>query len=69
MTQSEVSVWYRQKPIITKKQVEKITARATIKDRFRLLSRPSQYSVDGGSVIRYKEMDNKIFVMKRGTKL
>lgn len=56
-------------PILTKEQVKKITQKATIWQKIRLLSRPSKYSIDNGSIIRYKEMDGIRFVMKRGTKL
>ena len=62
------STWVRQ-PILTKDQVNAITMRATIFEQIRLMFKPSKYTTDRGTFIRYKEMDGKIFVMKRGTRL
>lgn len=56
-------------PFITREDVQKITRKATPWQKFRLLFRRSKYSFDSGAIIRYKEMDNIVFVMKRGTHL
>lgn len=55
--------------LITKEEVEAITKKATIWQKFKLVFRPSHYSIDGKTIVRYKEMDGITFVMKRGTKL
>lgn len=66
----KTSTWtVRLDPVITKKMVEQTTRKATIWQKVRLLIRPSQYSFDGKSIIRYKEMDGICYVMKRGTRL
>jgi hypothetical protein len=70
MSKVTTQAWsVRYQPIITKEQVEAITKKATIWQKLRLLFRPSHYSFDDKSIIRYKEMDGITFVMKRGTKL
>lgn len=55
--------------VFTKEQAEQITKKATRWQKLRLFFRPSHYSIDGKSVIRYKRMGGMLFVMKRGTKL
>src|SRR5258708_1107729 len=57
------------KPFITKPDVEKTKKKSTKLQKLRLLFRPSHYSFDGNAVIRYKEMDKIVFIMKRGTKI
>lgn len=60
---------YTDQPVFTKEQVENITKKATRREKLRLLLRENRYSIDGDSIVRYKEMDDKLFVMKRGTRL
>jgi hypothetical protein len=68
--QTVTATWsWTQRSILTKEQVEAITKKATFVEKIRLLFKPSKYTTDKGSFIRYKEMDGKIFVMKRGTRL
>lgn len=57
------------KPVFTKEQVEKITKKATLWQKFKLLFVKSHYSIDGKAMIRYKKMGDKVYVMKRGTHL
>lgn len=56
------------KPLVTRKQLDKITRKATISEKFRLLTKKSHYSFDDGCIIRYKQMGDTIYVMRRGTK-
>lgn len=68
VVKSEVSVWVS-KPVISRKEVEFITKKASRLTKFKLLFRRSHYSVDGKALIRYKKMGDTIYVMKRGTRL
>lgn len=61
------STWMLNTPLFTAEDVRKITRNATSWQKFKLLFVRSQYSFDENVVIRYKEMDGIIFVMKRGT--
>lgn len=65
---SFVSVWTN-RPYITKKDVEKITRKASWHTRLRLVFVPSQYSIDGKSIIRFKQLKGITYVIRRGTKL
>lgn len=56
-------------PLFTRKQVEAITERASLISKMRLIFRRSRYVFDDGAMFRYKEMDGKIYVMKRDTRL
>lgn len=67
---NEYQTWiFVNDPPITAEQARKITKKATIFQKFRLLFHRSEYSVDGDFVIRYKVMGNELYVMKRGTKI
>jgi len=68
-TEANYQVWTQAKPIITKEMVEKITEKASLLTKARLFRLPSKYSIDGDCIIRYKEMDGVIYIMKRGTHL
>jgi hypothetical protein len=54
-------------PLFTAKQVKDCTRNATLVQKLRLLVRPSKYTFDGNSVMRYKQMDGITFIMKSGT--
>lgn len=64
-----ISTWMLNTPLFTAEDVRKITRKATRWQKLKLLFVPSQYSFDDDCVIRYKKMDDTIFVMKKGTKL
>lgn len=70
MSKAKLSTWtVNWQPFITKKEVDRITKKATLKQKIRLFFRPSHYSIDGKYIIRYKQMDGIAFVIKRGSKL
>ena len=66
---NQYTLKYNKKPLFTKEQLESITKKATLVQKFRLLFVRSEYTFDGDGAIRYKQMDGITFVMKRGTRL
>jgi len=68
MSKSSYQVW-TSKPLFSKKEIESITKKATRWEKLKLVFHSSMYSFDDDTVIRYKMMDGKIYIMKKGTKL
>lgn len=63
------TVWYSHyRPKVTLDECKKITEQASKFTMLRLLFRRSSYSIDGDVVIRYKELNGVVYVIKRGSR-
>lgn len=67
MSKTTITNVWTSRPFITRAEVEAITAKASRLDRLKLKFRRTRYSLDNGTMIRYKLMGNTVYVLPEKT--